>query len=331
MFLLVCVPAFMLQSYTANNSEPEEDNFEPYTETIPGTDISIDLVPIQGGKFLMGSPESSPNAQEGEGPQKEVSVDPFWMEKFEITWDVYDLFVYKELDERAAQGNQANVDKAKVDAVARPTPPYLDMSFGMGRDGYPAICMTQYAAQMFCKWLTAKTGHFYRLPTEAEWEYACRAGTTTEYSFGDDVSQLGEYGWYYDNTMNGYEKVGTKKPNPWGLYDMHGNVSEWTLDQYNPDFYTSLEGDKANNPLNKPTTLYPRTTRGGSWDDDPEMLRSAARIPSKPSWKQQDPQIPKSRWWHTDARFVGFRVVRPLNPPSPEEIEKFWPEPIEDL
>ena len=310
----------------------EKQAFEPYTTVVPGTDIEFTMLPIPEGEFLMGSPDNEQFRAEDEGPQIKVKVDPFWMASTETTWDMFEIFVFQEQEKRLAmeQGGLETANIPSVDAVSRPTPPYLDMSFGMGKYGYPAICMTQYSAQLFCKWLSAKTGHFYRLPTEAEWEYACRAGTTTAYYFGDDPSMLDEYGWHYANTNAGYEKVGTKKPNPWGLYDMHGNVSEWTLDQYDPEFYSSLS-DGVANPYHKPETLYPRTARGGSYNDDPEMLRSAARIPSNPRWKMQDPQIPKSRWWHTDARFVGFRIIRPLNPPSDEEIEAFWPQPIEDI
>lgn len=330
--LVLCVtllPSHKLKSLW--NTAPAAD-FEAYTETIPGSQVSFEMLPIEGGEYMMGSPESESNHLEDEGPQVKVKIEPFWMASQETTWDMFEIFVFQEQEKRLAmeEGGLESANIPSVDAVSRPTPPYLDMSFGMGKYGYPAICMTQYSAQMFCKWLSAKTGIFYRLPTEAEWEYACRAGTTTAYSFGDDESKLDEYAWHYGNTNGGYEKVGTKKPNPWGLYDMHGNVSEWTLDQYDAEFYASLE-DGVAVPYNPPTELYPRTVRGGSWNDDPEVLRSAARVASNPRWKVQDPQIPKSNWWHTDARFNGFRIIRPANPPSEAQIEAFWPEPIEDL
>ena len=153
---------------------------------------------------------------------------PFWMQAHEVTWDEYRLFMF------ATQGGEIAHKDELVDAVSRPTKPYVEMSFGMGIDGFPAISMTQHAANKYAEWLSARTGEFYRLPTEAEWEYACRAGTTTEFHFGDDASQLGDYAWYAANSEGKYQKVGTKKPNAWGLYDMLGNVMEWTLDQYAP-------------------------------------------------------------------------------------------------
>jgi formylglycine-generating enzyme required for sulfatase activity len=188
--------------------------------------------------------------------------------------------------------------------------------------------MTQHAAKMYCRWLSEKTGHFYRLPTEAEWEYACRAGKTTAYSFGDTPDDLDDYGWFYDNSDEQYHEIGKKKPNPWGLFDMHGNVSEWVLDRYDADWYTT---GAAKSPLNVPTDMYPRIVRGGSWDDDPDGLRSASRYSSDPEWKFQDPQIPKSIWYHTDALHVGFRVIRPLNPPSLEERKKLKLDPEPEI
>lgn len=298
-----------------------------YTDTIPGTQVKFDMVPIPGGSFMMGSPEKEDKRNPDEGPQHKVTISPFWMEKCEVTWNEFELFMYPD--------KKSDGGASEADAVTRPTKPYVEMSFGMGKDGFPAISMTQHAANTYCKWLSAKTGHFYRLPTEAEWEYACRAGTTTAYSFGDDPSKLGDYAWFADNSkisgqsQNQYQKVGTKKPNPWGLYDMHGNVAEWCLDQYVADGYGKPPAEGLIDPWVKSTTPYPQVARGGSWQDPPELLRSAARRGSDKDWKIQDPQLPKSIWYMTDAQFLGFRIVRPLKIPSAEEMTKYWNSDVE--
>jgi formylglycine-generating enzyme required for sulfatase activity len=284
------------------------------------------MVPIPGGEFSMGSPDEEADRKDDEGPVHSVELAPFWIAKYEMTWDAYDVWM-SDLDEFARTVNK--VAPTPRDAIAnefqksQPTKPYTDMSFGMGKGRHPAICMTQHAARTYCKWLTAKTGRYYRLPTEAEWEYACRAGTKTKYSFGDDESQLDQYAWFADNAGEGYHIVGQKKPNPWGLYDIHGNVAEWVLDQYTAEGY-SLDLLKATNPLLVPKTLYPRTVRGGGWDKSPEECRSAAREGSSEDWIQQDPQIPVSIWYLTDALHVGFRVVRPFDEPSQEEKQAYW-------
>lgn len=305
-------------------------SFATYEETIPESDQTIEMVPIKGGTFMMGSPQGEESRNEDEGPQKKVQVDSFWMAQYEITWQEYDLFVEEKIENISSPSSNGQVS-IEADAVSLPTPPYIDMSFGMGRDGFPAINMTQYAAIMYAKWLTAETGHFYRLPTEAEWEYACRAGSQTAYSYGDDPTELKEYAWFKGNSVEKYHKIGTKKPNAWDLYDMHGNVAEWTMDQYNERYFENLEGEVADNPWYRPDELYPRSVRGGSWQDETSSLRCAARRGSQARWKQRDPQLPKSLWWLTDASFVGFRLVRPENPPSEEEIEKYWLEAIEDI
>jgi len=310
------------RSPAANSPDAEaadEAGMKPYTEVIPGTDIQFEMVPIRGGKFRMGSPDGEEGRNDDEGPQVEVEVEPFWMGKYEVTWEEYDIWsleldkTFRNLRRQRNPQEAAGWDKdweGLVDAVARPTKAYSDMTFGMGHDGYPAICMSQYAAKMYCKWLTANTGRYYRIPTEAEWEYACRAGTTTAYCFGDDPDKLDDHGWYFDNSDDQYQKVGKKEPNPWGLYDMHGSVAEWVLDQHVADFYEKLAGNPVKNPLAVPTKEYPRVVRGGSWDDDPEDCRSASRRGSHPDWKMQDPQIPQSIWWMTDATFV------PVNHPT---------------
>lgn len=320
--LATVVTATLLSSYaraqqsTTKSASPAD--LKPYTETIQGTDLTFDMVPIPGGTYTMGSPSTEPNRSDDEGPQHEVTIGPFWMGKYEVTWDEFEQFAYSlDLKKKQREGvkaaSQPATEKA-ADAVTRPTPPYADMTFGFGHFKQPAICMTHHAAMEFTRWLSAKTGKLYRLPTEAEWEYACRAGTKTAYSFGDDPAKLGEYAWYVENAEKPMP-IGKKKPNPWGLYDMHGNVSEWCLDHYAADTYSKFAGK---GPVVGPVVLptpkeYSYVARGGTWDDDGERLRSAARRASDREWSVQDPQRPQSIWWHTDARFVGIRVVRPVD------------------
>jgi formylglycine-generating enzyme required for sulfatase activity len=309
----------------ANLKEKSAADMKAYTNVIPGTEITYAMTPIPGGEFLLGSPGSEAERKADEGPQAKVQIAPFWMGTYEVTWDEYLLFMYPDDEKklRETHPTEATINQVS-DAVTRPSKPYADMSNGFGKSGYPAIAMTQHAANKFCHWLSAKTGHFYRLPTEAEWEYACRAGSTTAYSFGNDAGKLGDYGWFFDNSNSKTQKVGKKKPNPWGLYDMHGNVLEWVLDQYDPEFYKTLSAGTASNPWNKATQPYPHSARGGSWDDDAPALRSAARRGSDRTWKMTDPQLPKGKWYVTDAWFIGFRVVRPLAVPPAEEMTKYW-------
>jgi formylglycine-generating enzyme required for sulfatase activity len=290
----------------------------PYTETIAGTDLKFEMLPIPGGTYTLGSPASEEKRKADEGPQVTVQIAPFWMGKCEVTWDEFDEYAYSK-DIKRKQRENVDISKqpeseTKADAVTRSTKPYADMTFGFGSRGNPAICMTHHAAMEYCRWLSAKTGKNYRLPTEAEWEYAARAGTTTPYSFGESADELGNYAWYVENAEKPMP-VGKKKPNPWGLHDMHGNVAEWCIDLYKPDAYAGFAklGQPAKGPVVLPTPAeYPYVARGGSWDDDADKLRSAARVASNREWSVQDPQRPQSIWWHTDATRVGFRLVRPL-------------------
>jgi formylglycine-generating enzyme required for sulfatase activity len=290
-----------------------------YETTVPESKVSFSMLPIPAGSFHMGCDSEEAGAAAGESPSHEVQVSGFWMGAHEVTWDEYQLY---QLD-----------GVANVDGVTGPTPPYVPMNFGMPVEGHPAISMTQYAARQYCKWLSIKTGHFYRLPTEAEWEYACRAGSTTPYSFASDSEALAEYAWYFDNSNDSYHPVGLKKPNGFGLFDMHGNVSEWVLDGFNAELYAAraTAGDVAEDPLLWANTEYGRVVRGGSWDDDPELLRSAARRVSNEDWKQDDPQMPQSIWYLTSARFVGFRIVRPYDEPSPQEQQRYWESLIPEI
>jgi formylglycine-generating enzyme required for sulfatase activity len=289
-----------------------------YKVTIPNTTVTYGMAPIPAGEFMMGS--TGPEAKPDEQPQHKVKLDAFWMQTHEVTWDSYLMFMF------ADQAKEVEHPDAMVDALSRPTGPHLEMSFGRGNNGFPAISMTQHAANKYAEWLSAKTGEFYRLPTEAEWEYACRAGSTTDMP----PAQLGEYAWFKANSPMGnfsagtYHQIGTKKPNAWGLYDMLGNVMEWTLDQYAP--YTNAP---AENPWVRSTTSYPHTVRGGSWNDDAAAVRCAVRVASDPSWKMLDPQLPKSIWYMTNAQWLGFRLVRPGKLPTAEEMYRAWNNGVE--
>jgi formylglycine-generating enzyme required for sulfatase activity len=292
----------------------QQGGFDAYETTIPGSAISFKMLPVQAGQFVMGSPDKEAGRKPDEGPQKKVQVSAFWMGRYEVTYDEFLLFFNDENTSR----------NSEVDAVTRPTPQYIDLSWGMGKQGgFPVNSMSQRTALMYCRWLYKKTGMFYRLPTEAEWEYACKAGTNTAYYYGDDAKLLKDYAWFATNSKNKYQKVGQKKPNAWGLYDMLGNVAEWTLDQYDEKYLTNLT-DGVVDPSLASEDTYPKTVKGGGYLDKPEALRSASRSQSDPSWNRRDPQIPKSKWWLTDGMSVGFRVVRPLKAPIAEEADAFF-------
>lgn len=280
-----------------------------YEQTITGTPVKFKMIAIPGGTFSIGSAPNEKVKDEDEGPQKKISLSPFWIAEREVTFAEWDLF-FKNLD-------VPQTKNITVDAVTRPTAQYIDLTWGMGRDPkQPTNSMSQQAAIMYCKWLYEKTGTFYRLPTEAEWEYACKAGSSSP-------KDLNAVGYSALNSGGKFHKTAELKPNAWGLYDMLGNVAEWTLDQYDPAAYSKL-ADGTKDPLVPPASKYPKVVRGGSYLDDPKELRCTNRIASDAGWNKRDPQIPKSKWWLTDGMFVGFRIVRPTVQPSKEEAEKFY-------
>ena len=295
----------------ANNADT---SFKKYDQVIPGSDVKFTMVPIPGGTFLMGSASSDAAKEDDETPQKEIKISPFWMAEKEVTFEEYLTFFADESVSR----------NSKVDAVTRPSIPYVDPSAAVGGDDqtYPAINIKQFGALMYCRWLYKKTGIFYRIPSEAEWEYAARAGSKTIYPFGDDIKALGDYAWYNGNSSDSLRHGKQKKPNAWGLYDMLGNAQEWVLDQYQEDYYSTL--DKAVDPIRVPEAKHPLLVRGGSYKSDASELRVANRISSDLEWSKSDPQIPKSKWWSTDAPFVGFRVIRPVKQPTKAEAEQFF-------
>lgn len=353
MIVLAAVPLLAEESIGISKTKPSQGRFVeieggfmvPYTMKIPGTEAEMTMIPIPGGEFLLGSLDSDPHKQADELPQVRVSVEPFWMARTEVSWAEYLPFMnlyehFKEFEHRKIR----LVDKKNpVDAITAPTELYdPSFTFQYGEDPQqPAVTMTQYAAKQFTKWVSGVTGHMYRLPSEAEWEYACRAGTTTAYHFGDDPQQLDEYAWHSGNTPDEEpQKVGTKKPNPWGLHDMHGSVWEWVLDGYAEDGYQHLvspnngQAIPAKDAIRWPDKAYPRVVRGGSWEGKPDRCRAAAKMGSDdPAWKQEDPNLPLSPWWFTSdpARGVGFRMVRPLHAPTKQEMVKYWDPDHEDI
>ena len=331
----------------ADSEAATQAEMKPYVETITGTDITFKMVPVPGGKFLMGSPAGEKGREDHEGPQVEAEIAPFWIEEHEVTWAEFAQYLqqYQQFWLRESRFQRTDLtDREKVmDAMARPTYVWDFSAISYGKSGkldHPASGMTCYAAQVYCKWLTAATGRYYRLPTEAEWEYACRAGSTTAFSFGDDPDELADYGWFFVNTDDGYNQVKAKKPNDWGLYDMHGNVAEWVLGDYDENAYQKFQAGEIKSLLIHPefeTDMKAMIhvaigknsiARGGSCDHFADGCRSAAKLVSQPGWKEQDPMLPRSIWFYTEAPYVGFRIIRPLAPPkTAEECKLYEPDP----
>jgi len=311
--LLILVIFYILLQEKILSQSPDT-SFMAYEQSIPGSSLKFKVTPIRGGSFTMGSPDNEKGRDPDEGPQKNFTVSSFWMGVYEVTHDEFDIF-FKDASISLNSG---------TDAVTRPSPQYVDLSWDMGRKGgFPVNSMQQRTALMYCRWLYKNTGVFYRLPTEAEWEYACRAGSSSKYFFGDNEKDLEKYAWFDKNSNSTYHKVGQLRPNAFGLYDMLGNLAEWVLDQYDENYFTKLKEGELN-PESKPTSRHPRLLKGGAYTDEATALRCANKTKWLPEWNRRDPQIPKSKWWLTDAPFAGFRLVRPLKQPSAEEIEKFF-------
>lgn len=310
-------------------SEPATVNsFESFTEKIPNSSVSFKMVAIPGGTFKMGSPVDEPFRKANEGPLTEVEISPFFMAEIEVTWDEY-LAFYAQT---AAEGRSTDTEglrktgASETDAISGATPPYgqPDQGWGMGRR--PAISFSYHAAETYCRWLSQVTGKTYRLPTEAEWEYACRAGTTTPYFFeGDpnkfektgfrakisknDTAVINTYVIYRGNSPSKTQTPDMVKPNPFGLKNMLGNVAEFCLDWYQEDILSTYNEVPVKDPRG-PETGEEHVIRGGAFKDMAGRVRSAARDYTKTEeWLKTDPQIPKSIWWYSDCFNVGFRVV----------------------
>lgn len=337
--------------FVAGEARPEGDGpfvpvvggwMVPYDETISGTDVVFRMIPVPAGRFRQGSAHGEAGYSTAEGPAFEVAVEPFWIGQHEVTWREYkrymaacDLFIAMQ----AAQLRPVTAAN-EADAVTAPSNLYdPTMTFANGEEpNLPAVTMTQFAARQYTKWLSGLTSRFYRLPSESEWEYACRAGSDTPWSSGADPATLDDYAWYANNADETTHPVGQKRPNAFGLHDMHGNAAEWVVDELVADGYAKPaalpQPVAVAAAIAWPERLYPRVLRGGAYYDEPAECRSAARRGSRdaggtakePDWKDVDPNFPKSPWWYTEepALGVGMRLVRPFVSPAPADRNRWW-------
>lgn len=314
----------------------------PYDETIPGTGIMFRMIPVPGGTFRMGSPAAEADRSADEGPVFEVKIEPFWMGRCEVTWGEYKTYMaacelFKGLEAAKMRPVSAENEADAVTAPSKLYDPSKTFTNGEGPD-LPAVTMTQFAARQYTKWVSKLTNSFYRLPTESEWEYACRAGTQTPWSSGGDAASLDAVAWFADNADNTTHSVGGKRPNAFGLHDMHGNVAEWVIDQLVDGGY----GKQAAMPqpvaaaaaIVWPTRLAGRIVRGGAFYDDADRLRSAARRGAEDEpWKESDPNLPLSPWWYTEepSLGVGMRLLRPAVAPPVGEQARWWNPDLESI
>ncbi len=301
------------------------NEFVDFTETIPGTTVSFSMKVIPGGSFKIGSPENEEMRESDEGPQKEVKLSSFFMAEVEVTWDEYLAFYSATAAEGRSTDTEGSRTEADVDAISGPTPPYgqPDQNWGLG--ARPAITMSYHSAETYCKWLSQITGKTYRLPTEAEWEYAARGGTQTPFFFPGQPKSFGEKGFFgklfgsSNDSINNYviyaknselktQEPGIVEANPFGLKNMLGNAAEYCLDWYAPDTYAKLQ-DGALDPKG-PATGEEHVVRGGYFNSEIGDVRSAARdFTQTKAWLKTDPQMPKSIWWLSDCNYISFRVV----------------------
>lgn len=255
----------LVSGVSATADSPVPQALSPYTENLPNAVAKIDMVPVPGGALATGG--------------KQVSVKPFWIATVETPWEAFDAFLSS-----GPPSPPYDQTQFAPDAIARPSKSYILPDLGWGHKGYPAINLSFTSAEMFCRWLSSVTKKKYRLPTEAEWEWACRGGVAGEWKI--DKPTLDKSAWYAENSEDVTHPVGTKQPNSLGVFDMLGNVGEWATD---------MQGKAV--------------LCGGAFSDPAASVTPTMRRRWTPKWQEGDPQIPKSRWWLANGPFAGFRVV----------------------
>ncbi|MCX6302890.1 MAG: SUMF1/EgtB/PvdO family nonheme iron enzyme, partial [Bacteroidia bacterium] len=266
--------------------------------------------------------ENEPFRKIDEGPVRKVTLSKFWIAKTEVTWDEYLAFFRATGSQGRTEGQV--VTRKNVDAISGATPPWGAPDQGWGKGSRPAITMSWHAANVYCQWLSKVTGKKYRLPTEAEWEFACRGGTQTPYFFAGGPKDYSLEGFLKKlirpdtdiiaskviYSLSSTAKTGEPSSvgeNPFGLKNMPGNVAEFCSDFYSADFYSA---DSTGIDPQGPAKGQEHVVRGGSFKSDAKDARSAARdFTRTKEWLVTDPQMPKSIWWYSDCIDVGFRVV----------------------
>ena len=302
------------------------DGFADFTEYIPGTRISFEMITIPDGTFNLGSPDVELYRNRDEGPVRNVTISRFFMAKTEVSWNEYLAFYAETASAGRTTDAYLDLDDRDPDAISGPTPPWGNPGQGWGKGARPAITMTHHAAEVYCEWLTQKTGRKYRLPTEAEWEYAARGGTSGPYFFdgdqkkyneerflnkifGTDTNTINSHIVYKANSTGITATADAVHENPFGLVNMLGNVSEFCQDWYDEKAYAAYPETGITNPTG-PAEGTEHVIRGGSFRSMTPEVRAAAREQTRTvAWLNTDPQIPKSIWWYSDCIHVGFRVV----------------------
>lgn len=238
----------------------------PFSVSLPGSAVKLEMMPVAGGKTTIGG--------------KSVIVKPYYIAKFETTWESIDAFT-------ASGPPHPNYDMTPFgpDAIARPSKSYILPDLGWGHNGYPGINLSITNATMFTRWLSKVTKKKFRLPSEIEWEVACKGGVSKTWK-APSTADVDKMAWHSGNARDMTHPVGKKLANNLGLFDMLGNVGEWAID---------AEGKEV--------------ICGGTFLDKAPEMNPFTRKRYSPDWQMGDPQLPKSRWWLSDGPFCGFRVV----------------------
>lgn len=295
--------------FAASYGKTVDDLREPIRVNL-SDDVQMEFVYIKPGTFMMGSPEDEEGRFKNEGPQHEVTISKgFYLGKFVVTqaqWEaVMSTAPWREQGvlQSSVGGSKFNVNGHEVRDFRQDLGPIPREVYMKDHPDHPAVYISWDDVQAFVQKLNTSAGkELFRLPTDAEWEYACRAGTTTRWSFGDEESQLENYAWYSDNTWRVGKRyaqlVGTKLPNAWGLYDMHGNVGEWVQSQYS--YTSSAKVD----PMTDTVYGY----RGGAFDQSAHNARSAFRHVGGLQTSTNVTRI--------SSYFVGFRLLKVVDIPA---------------